>query len=222
MIVERMMVFMAHPDDVEISCYGLIKKMVNKGTACYIVIVTSGEKGVDLSKNKAASIRKEETNEALSGMVEKIIWLEMDDGYVKFDSTLISNIQEVMMRYSPQLIITHYPDDLGIEHQDHNVVGRATINAAFRYANNLQYLLLAEPLFSSFTRFNPNCFVDISNIYDEKNRAIKSHKSQKNKFYMSDDFQKNRATAIAPYINFQRVNQEQKYEMFQILYEKIL
>lgn len=222
MIVERMMVFMAHPDDVEISCYGLIRKMISKGTACYIVIVTNGEKGVNLPNNKVASIRKEETNEALSGMVEKIIWLEMEDGSVKLDATLISSIQEIIIRYSPQLIVTHYPEDLGIEHQDHNAVGRATINAAFRYANDLQYLLLSEPLFNSFTRFCPNCFVDISNIYDEKNRAIKCHKSQNCKVYMSDYFQKNRATALAPYINFQNVNQEKKYELFQILYEKIL
>lgn len=143
------------------------------------------------------------------------------DGHVLLDAILIGNIKNLIIKYNPQLIITHFPDELGMEHQDHTAVGKATINAAFRYAKNLEFLLLSQPLFDKLTMFRPNCFVEISDEYDLKISAIQCHKSQEEKYYMSDYFQKIRATEITPFINIGYTNQEFKYEIFQIIYARI-
>lgn len=223
MNVQRMMVIMAHPDDVELSCYGLIRKMVSNGTICTVIIVTNGENGIlNFVEDDKSTLRKEETRSAISDLVNDIVWLEMKDGSVKLDSELIGCIHKLLSKYCPQLIVTHFPDDLGVEHQDHNVIGKATINAAFKYATDLNYLLLSEPTFSRFTNFKPNCFVEISNEFESKINSLKKHCSQKNKFYMSSFFQNMRAAAITPYININNGDFEQKYELFQIIYEKII
>lgn len=50
--LKRMLVVMAHPDDIEIGCYGLIKKLVLRGAVCYVAIATNGENGLNISDNK--------------------------------------------------------------------------------------------------------------------------------------------------------------------------
>ena len=222
MNIQRMMVIMAHPDDIEIHCYGIIKKLIDKGTVCQLIIATNGENGISEFISEKQSIRKKETENSLSDLSSEIIWLGMKDGGVLLDSNLIECMKNLITKYNPELIITHFPDNLGMEHQDHSIVGKAVINAAFRYANNLKYLLLSQPLFSNMTNFKPNCFVEISDVYDLKIKAIQNHKSQSGKFYMSDYFHQMRSAAITPYINLQNVDKNAKYELFQIIYERIL
>lgn len=219
--LKRMLVVMAHPDDIEIGCYGLIKKLVLRGAVCYVAIATNGENGLNISDNKKNILnRKEETQNALGCLVEDIIWLGYPDGHMKLDANYVGSIRRVIDEVSPELIVTHFPDDSGIEHQDHGIVGKGTINAAFRYAKTLKYLLLSEPMFNYMTKFKPNLFVDISDVYDDKLQALKQHISQRKKFYMSDYFQNIRSSAITPYINMPNIDSEKKYELFQIMYER--
>ncbi len=219
--INRAIIVMAHPDDVEISCYGILNKLSKQGAKCYIVIASNGENGLRSSNNVSNDLlRKTETQKALLNIVEKIIWLELNDGCISFDLKLINCIEDLLKTYNPQLVITHYPDNFGIEHQDHSTLGKATINAALRCCSQLNFLLLAEPLIYNITDFKPNCFVDISDYYERKKLALSYHETQKEKLYMNSVFQNIRSYSTVPYINFD-LNYPKHYERFQIIYSKI-
>lgn len=218
---QRMLVVMAHPDDIELGCFGLIKKMTLRGSKCSVVIATNGEKGLVDPKNNFIN-RKDEAEKSLSNLVDDIIWLEKEDGNVKLDNRLIENLRQIIVNINPQIVITHFPDEIGIEHQDHNVIGKATISASIRYGSKMNCLLLSEPLFYFYSNFKPNCFVDITNEYESKIKALKKHESQKEKFYMSEFFQLERASRLSSYCNTHDTNCVPKYELFHIFFEKFI
>lgn len=218
---QHILVVMAHPDDIELSCFGLIKKLKSHGYKCTAVIATNGENGFDDSNSNTVN-RKNEAENSLLGLIDKIIWLEMEDGNVKLDSRLNEALRQVITNLNPEIVVTHFPDETGIEHQDHYNVGKSTINVSIRYDSKLKCLLLAEPLFFYFSNFVPNCFVDITEEYESKIEALKKHKSQNEKFYMNDIFQFERATRFSLYGAKSNFNRTSKYELFHIFFEKII
>src|SRR5258707_14900135 len=62
-VPKRVMVIVAHPDDIEFSCAGTIARWVKEGAeACY-VLCTSGDVGIadpHITKQEAAGIRETE------------------------------------------------------------------------------------------------------------------------------------------------------------------
>ena len=49
--VKKLIVFASHPDDETIGCGGTIKKLSEKGCEVIVVFATSGNTGVDQSRN---------------------------------------------------------------------------------------------------------------------------------------------------------------------------
>lgn len=179
---KKLFVIVAHPDDAELLCYGTIQKYLRAGWFCRILIMTSGNKGANID-------RKKETAKAFKNSQIDIKYLDFSDGYVEMNYDLLSNIREELNNYQPNVVITHYPDDSGVEHQDHVAIGKAVINNVIRVPFSIEKLLLAEPLLSAKTSFEANYFVDISEWFEEKIQAIQEHRSQENKFYMNLGFQ---------------------------------
>lgn len=178
----KLCVIVAHPDDAELLCYGTIQKYLREGWFCRILIVTSGNKGANID-------RKKETNKAFENSQIDIKYLNFLDGDVEMNFDLLSHIREELNTYQPNVVITHYPDSLGVEHQDHVAIGKAVINNIVRVPFLIEKLLLAEPLLSSKTSFEANYYVDISEWFEEKMEAIQKHRSQEDKFYMNRTFQ---------------------------------
>ena len=179
---KKLCVIVAHPDDAEVLCYGTIQKYLRKGWFCRILIVTSGEKGANID-------RKQETNKAFENSQIDIKYLSFLDGDVEMKFDLVSHIRKELNAYEPNVVITHYPDSSGVEHQDHVAIGKAVINNVVRVPFPIEKLLLAEPLLSSKTSFEANYYVDISEWFEEKMEAIQKHRSQEGKFYMNRIFQ---------------------------------
>lgn len=179
---KKLCVIVAHPDDAELLCYGTIQKYLRDGWFCRILIVTSGNKGANID-------RKKETMEAFKNSQTDLKYLNFLDGDVEMKYDLLSHIREELNTYQPNIVITHYPDSSGVEHQDHVAIGKAVINNIVRVPFSIEKLLLAEPLLSSKTSFEANYYVDISEWFEAKMEAIQKHRSQEDKFYMSRRFQ---------------------------------
>jgi LmbE family N-acetylglucosaminyl deacetylase len=207
-----LLVIMAHPDDAELMCYGTIKRYEEKGYDCHLLLATMGEKATK-SKNLGDS-RLDETAEAFKETDINISCLNLPDGFIKQDNTLMTALQKQIEAVNPTVIITHHPDETGLEHQDHSELGRATFSVAIRYDKQLKKLLFAEPLFSYYTYFRPNLYVNIDKYYEEKTKIIKCHASQAEKFYINEKFIAMRACSPAPYINFGGSRFNGKYELF--------
>ena len=214
--MKKLLLIMAHPDDAEMCCFGTIKKYCNKGYTCYIVIATDGENGTNQG-NKAFD-RIQETHNAFQDLPVHIERLGFQDGFVSYDLNLMNSICTTIKEINPEIIITHYPDEIGSEHQDHIAIGKAVTNCVFKYTSCTETFLYTEPLFSYWSSFRGNYFVDITPHYCDKINSLKLHQSQNNKFYMTEEFQNYRMSKIRSCINACEINDNRKYEIFQMLF----
>lgn len=209
---KRLLVITAHPDDAELMCYGTIAKYLSDGYKCRLVIASDG-------KNGGSDDRKKESNIAFSKLNIDMHYLNFEDGNIPFNISLMSRLRNLILDYNPSVIITHYPDTKGIEHQDHAVVAKAVINTITKIKSNVNLVLLAEPLISEITNFKPNLFVDISIWAEDKKNALNKHTSQLNKYYMNLDFINLRLKMHSMTVPSKSATKS--YEAFEVLFQII-
>src|SRR5215217_6211814 len=120
-----LLVFGAHPDDVELSCSGtlLVEKMNGKKVG--IVDLTQGELGT----RGTAKIRKQEAFDAAAIMQIDIREnLEMADGFFKNDEEHQLKIITALRKYQPEIVLCNAPAD---RHPDHGRAADLVYTAAF-------------------------------------------------------------------------------------------
>jgi LmbE family N-acetylglucosaminyl deacetylase len=121
----------AHADDIEIGCGGTILRLIEDYPAAEVCWVVLG----------AAGVRKAEATKSAQRFLEgarrqEIVTREFRDGYFPYIGTEIKDCFEALKRQvSPDLVLTHYRDDL---HQDHRLVSDLTWNT-FRGSFILEY-----------------------------------------------------------------------------------
>jgi len=172
------LVFGAHPDDVELGCGGTIIKEVQRGRKVGIVDLTRGELGT----RGTAKSRDEESKKATEIMGVSIRDnMNFKDGFFKDDEehklALIKKIRE----YQPNIVITNSLSD---RHPDHSRGSQITIDACFlsglRKIETGQQIWRPKAIYHyiQFNNLTPDIVVDISNQMDLKIRAVKAYKTQ--------------------------------------------
>lgn len=175
------MAVFAHPDDAELSCFGLLAKLRRSGWRVVLVIVTRGENGAD----PACWNRAQEAQASASRIDAEIVFGDFRDGYVPRSAELVGWIEALIDNHRPQMIVTHFSGDSRTTHQDHAAV-EAAVQIAARRAWWRPTLLLAEGI-DNDVAFRPNWFVDITEDYGLKIESIALHQSQENRYYMQKD-----------------------------------
>ncbi|MEX0861048.1 MAG: PIG-L deacetylase family protein [Cucumibacter sp.] len=165
----RILALGAHPDDIEIYMFGTLAAHAARGGALSLAVATDGARGGTATPVDLRRIRQSEATKAakLLGSVPR--FLDFPDGELIADATLIGALRELIAEARPDLIITHSPTDY---HGDHRALNQATrIAASF-----------ASPLLEADTYFGvgfaPTHYVDISDYFDIKSAAIRTHASQ--------------------------------------------
>lgn len=153
----------AHPDDLEIGCFGTLSKLKKSNNEISILIMTKGEKK-DLN-----GIRSEESIKSASMLGANIHIADFKDCYISYDHATISFIEEVINKIKPDLIFVHAEED---SHQDHRNTCLATISAARKKYNILCYESVTT------LNFEQNIFVDITKEMELKLACLNCHKSQ--------------------------------------------
>ncbi len=129
------MAVFAHPDD-EYSVAPVLVKYAREGAKVQLVTVTDGRYGTGQTNLKPGeelvALRKEELNCAASHMgIEKPIWMGYHDqlklrdgffGHVPYIQDLMRDLDSLVTRLQPDIIITWGPDG-GSNHMDHRLVG---------------------------------------------------------------------------------------------------
>ena len=176
------LVFGAHPDDIELSCGGTIIKHINNGFKVGIVDLTQGELGT----RGDAKTRLEEASEASKIMgVHLRENLNFADGFFVNNKNHQISIIKKIREYQPDIIITNAPSD---RHPDHGRASQLTIDSTFlsglEKINTNQAVWRPSSIYHyiQFNSLEPNIFIDISDTFDEKLKAVKAYKSQ---FYYS-------------------------------------
>ncbi|MFH7030708.1 MAG: PIG-L deacetylase family protein [Heteroscytonema crispum UTEX LB 1556] len=167
----------AHCDDIEIGCGGTILKLVETyPNIMFYWVVFSSNLQREEEAYKSANFFLKNTN------VKNIVIKQFQDGFFPFIGIEIKHFFEQLKReYSPDLIFTHYRQDL---HQDHRLISEFTWNT-FRNNFILEYEI---PKYDGDLG-NPNFFVNLNEeICQNKIKyIINSFPSQNNKQWFTEE-----------------------------------
>ena len=158
----------AHPDDIEIFMYGLVSIYKKQGNQVFTMVVTDGAKG---GSSKDDLLIKKRANETIAGLksLSTPIFLNLPDSELGDDYGHQKIIKENILKIMPDLIITHSQYDY---HSDHRSLSLLTSSAVSHYIP----ILYCDTLMG--INFKPNYYVDITDHYELKKKAILKHKSQ--------------------------------------------
>jgi len=160
----------AHPDDVELGCFGTLANHSKKGDKVFIVVLTNGE------LEGEADIRQDETKKSCKLINAQLFYGNFPDGSLEDNSKLVSFLDEIIEKNNISVMYTHTLHD---RHQDHRNAANACISAG----RNIKELYSYESA-SVIYPYNPHRFVDVTDTFATKMEAIKIHITQKKKNYM--------------------------------------
>jgi bacillithiol biosynthesis deacetylase BshB1 len=177
------LVFGAHPDDVELACGGTIIKELQRGKKVGIIDLTRGELGT----RGTAESRDDEAKKATAIMgVTFRENMNFQDGFFKDDEDHKLALIKKIRKYQPEIVITNSLSD---RHPDHPRGAQITIDACFlaglEKIETVQNIWRPKAIYHyiQFNNFIPDIVVDISNQMDLKIEAVSAYKTQ---FYNPD------------------------------------
>ncbi|ELP61528.1 N-acetylglucosaminylphosphatidylinositol deacetylase [Streptomyces turgidiscabies Car8] len=190
-----MVAVVAHPDDAELLCYGTLRKARQAGAVVSVVVVTHGVNGVsvadaDAGRQLTEDEREKEVTAAWNNTGIDVVFLHLTDGALTADLHLISLVETELKHLGCTLLITHSPRAAN-DHQDHLAVAASAANAATRVPT-CHTVLHGEP-HAPRSDFSPTVLVDVTDVVDDKVRALYAHHSQGGRWYLSEEYTRHRA-----------------------------
>lgn len=194
--VERALVVMAHPDDVDFGAAGTVALWNRAGISVTYGIVTDGDAGgfdPAIPRAEIPGIRQREQRAAAAVVgVSDVHFLGYTDGDVNPSQDLRRDISRLIRQVRPQRMLIQSPDrkweHIPASHPDHMAAGEAAIRAVYPDARNpfahptlLQDEGLEDwvvPEVWMMASPHPNHFVDVTDSFEDKMRAIGAHSSQ--------------------------------------------
>ena len=172
------LVFGAHPDDVELGCGGTIIKEVQNGKRVGVIDLTRGELGT----RGSVKIRDAESKKASQIMgISLRDNMDFSDGF--FENTKKNKILlvEKIRNYQPDIVITNALSD---RHPDHSRGAQIVIDACF--LSGLSKIVTGQDVwrpqaiyhYIQFNNMQPDFVVDISQQFSKKLKVVKSYSSQ--------------------------------------------
>lgn len=195
--VERVLVVVAHPDDVDFAAAGTVAGWVAQGIEVSYCLCTSGDAGGfdDTPRAQMGSLREAEQKAAAAELgVHDLTFLRYPDGRVTPSIELRRDISREIRRVRPQRVLAPSPEivwaRLGVSHPDHRAVGEAALAAVYPDARNPfahPELLVDEGLDAWTVRElwlmgappeRAENVVDITSTFHLKIAALRAHVSQ--------------------------------------------
>jgi len=170
----------AHPDDVELGCGGTVLKLISLGYRVGVLDMARGEMGT----RGTAEIRAREAEAAAREMNLTVRDnLELPDGHIWLTEESRVKMVRKIRKYRPRVIFTHYWED---PHPDHvhtcqivregaHVAGLAKYDAE---AGQERFRPHTIAHFMFPRTVTPSFVVDISEVAEQKRRAIACYRSQ--------------------------------------------
>src|SRR5207245_429688 len=175
--------FGPHPDDADIGCGGLLRKMKALGYSTGIIDITTGDMGWGTPEIRLAE------NEAAARVLKLDVRENLDLGDCRVEDTFQNRcaVAAMIRKHRPQIVLAPYydlPIGRGLGHNDHYKSGQIVANAY-----NLAHLrkapipgeaFQARALFFYFIPPGtiPTFIVDISDHFDDWIASLDAHRSQ--------------------------------------------
>lgn len=185
----KMLVVAAHPDDEVLGCGATIAKYAAEGYDIFIAIlgegITSRYPGrEDVDRNLIGALKK--TAQKVSDFLgaKKLYAFDFPDN--RFDTVplinIIKTIEDVLKEIKPEIVFTHHPSDLNI---DHTITLRAVLTATrplnlcpVRDIYTFEIPSSTEWSFGQFGPFKPDTFNDVENTLKMKISAMGLYESE--------------------------------------------
>jgi LmbE family N-acetylglucosaminyl deacetylase len=194
--VARILVIVAHPDDVDFGAAGTIAQWTDAGVDVRYCIVTNGDAGgsdPSISRADMGRLRQaEQTAAAKQVGVTELTFLGYPDGRVEATLELRKDLSRVIRMVRPDRVVCPSAERnytrIGTSHPDHRAVGSAALDAVYPDSRN-QFAfpeLLAEEKLEPWTvrevwisaSPEPSHYVDITDTFPRKAAALRAHASQ--------------------------------------------
>lgn len=195
----RILVIVAHPDDIEFGAAGSVARWADHGATVIYCIVTDGAAGSNDPNTNLADLvvqRQREQREAARIVgVEDVRFLGFADGMLEPTLDLRRQLTRVIRATKPDRVVIMDPTTILVEneqsdyinHPDHRASGEAALYAVFPSAETRPIFpeLLGEglephhvtELYLALTT-KPNTAVDVTPYADRKIQALLQHRSQ--------------------------------------------
>lgn len=164
---QSVIVFGAHPDDVEIGMAGTISRLAAEGNIVYVCIASIPDE---------RERRMLETREAARIMgVKEVFFMLIKPQDLGYNRKTIGAIDSIVSRLNPHSIFTHWVED---SHQDHVNLTRCIIAATRK--NNFNVYMYEQTIPGGITpaAFRAQYLIDVSDFVEQKMASIRAHISQ--------------------------------------------
>lgn len=185
---KKILIIAAHPDDEVLGCFGTVARFIKEGYEAYTLILGEGktsrdeERRPEIKKNEIEILNTEiQKANSIIG-IKKVFVESFPDN--RFDSVDLLDIIKVISRIkdeiNPDIIFTHYENDLNIDHQ---ITYKAVITATRPMENeSVKEIYSFEVLSSTEWKyplsFSPDVFFDISDTIDLKINSMREYASE--------------------------------------------
>ena len=187
----------ANPDDVEFLCSGTLARYAKRGDAVSVCFITNGDKGsTTIPPKEMAAIRQKEAEASAKILGAALYPLGLSDGEVAPSVALRERIEKVIRETNADIILTHAPTDYM---SDHTCASQLVVDASFWAgaspksdpSGKAPYAKQPTVYFMDTVcglRFQPEEYVDITDVMDMKIEMLSQHKSQMDFMKKRDGF----------------------------------
>ena len=170
--------FGAHPDDVELAAAGTLIKAARGGSFTGVIALTRGEMGTRGTLETRA--REFDAASAVMGLGHHEM-LSLPDGHLAPDDPSRDAVIREIREHRPRIVLAPHGED---RHPDHGAASRIVTEAVFlsglhRWDTGQEPWRPSEIVYyMSSWEFEPGFIVDISDVIDDKRRAIQAYGTQ--------------------------------------------
>jgi 4-oxalomesaconate hydratase len=194
----RILVISAHAADFCIRAGGTLLRAVATGAAVRVLVMSAGARGESnemwraregkTTEAEVSDVRRAEARAAAAILGVEVAFFDYPDQPLEFDRDRLMRLVRELKAHRPRVILTH--PRLEPYNPDHSAAGRAAMEAAY-YATLAgvepdlptippPQVLAFEPTqpMAETTEFNPDTFVDITDLMETKLKAVAAYKVQ--------------------------------------------
>jgi len=181
---KKVLIVAAHPDDEILGIGGTAIRHADNGDDVFCLIMGEGAMSRSGAQTEDKNKLREETVQAARIIGFKGLgFADLPDN--SFDSVpllkIVKTVEQYLERIRPNIIYTHYEDDLNI---DHRLTFQAVLTACRPINVNCPKEIYTFETLSSGEwqvpnkKFKPNIYIDIANVIERKIEALKKYLSE--------------------------------------------
>ncbi|NCO01837.1 MAG: PIG-L family deacetylase [Epsilonproteobacteria bacterium] len=185
---KKILIVAAHPDDEVLGCFGTVARLIKEGYEAYTLILGEGKTSRDIQrvvqeKKEELEILNQEIQKANAciGIKKTFVHHFADNRFDSIDLLdIIKVISDVKDEVQPDIIFTHFKNDLNIDHQ---ITYKAVITATRPMEDEsvkeiYSFEVLSSTEWNYPLSFSPDIFFDISDTLNLKLEAMREYTSE--------------------------------------------